>query len=93
MTTFRSFDEQGNMIRCGRTGCGKQGVVSAGRAEAAEIGRDILAQGGNAIDAGRRQPKAHRLVVLQPGIHLSQRSPDEGIVGVNQVGQGLGLFF
>lgn len=51
MTTFRPFDEQGNMIRTGRTGTGKQGVVSAGRAEAAEIGREILAQGGNAIDA------------------------------------------
>ena len=51
MTTFRPFDEQGNMIRTGRTGCGKTGVVSAGRAEATEIGRDILAQGGNAIDA------------------------------------------
>ena len=51
MTTFRPFDEQGNMIRTGRTGCGKTGVVSAGRAEASRIGRDILAQGGNAIDA------------------------------------------
>ena len=51
MTTFRPFDENGNMIRSGRTGSGKQGVVSAGRAEAAQIGRDILARGGNAIDA------------------------------------------
>ena len=44
MTAFRPFDEQGNMIRTGRTGSGTQGVVSAGRAEAAEIGREILAQ-------------------------------------------------
>lgn len=51
MTTFRPFDEQGNMIRTGRAGTGRQGVVSAGRAEAAHIGREILAQGGNAIDA------------------------------------------
>ena len=51
MTAFRSFDEQGNMIRIGRACTGRQGVVSAGRAEAAEIGRDILARGGNAIDA------------------------------------------
>lgn len=51
MTAFRSFDEQGNMIRTGRACMGRQGVVSAGRAEAAEIGRDILARGGNAIDA------------------------------------------
>ena len=51
MTDFRPFDEQGNMIRTGRTCTCSQGVVSAGRAEAAEIGRDILARGGNAIDA------------------------------------------
>lgn len=51
MTTFRPFDEQGNMIRTGRACTGTTGVVSAGRAEASEIGRDILARGGNAIDA------------------------------------------
>ena len=51
MTDFRPFDEQGNMIRTGRTCTGSRGVVSAGRAEAAEIGRDILASGGNAVDA------------------------------------------
>ena len=48
---LRSFDGQGNMIRTGRDCVGETGVVSAGRAEAAAIGRDILAQGGNAIDA------------------------------------------
>ncbi|MCI5615681.1 MAG: gamma-glutamyltransferase, partial [Clostridia bacterium] len=48
---LRSFDGQGNMIRTGRSCIGEAGVVSAGRAEAAAIGRDILAQGGNAIDA------------------------------------------
>lgn len=48
---FRSFDENGQMIRTGRSGEGRRGVVSAGRAEAAAIGRDILRQGGNAIDA------------------------------------------
>ena len=51
MTTFRPFDENGNMIRSGRACTGTQGVVSSGRAEASQIGRDILAQGGNAIDA------------------------------------------
>ncbi|MBR4861287.1 MAG: gamma-glutamyltransferase [Firmicutes bacterium] len=51
MTEFRPFDEKGNMIRTGRTCTCSQGVVSAGRAEAAEIGHDILAQGGNAVDA------------------------------------------
>lgn len=48
---LRSFDGQGNMIRTGRDCVGETGMVSAGRAEAAAIGRDILAQGGNAIDA------------------------------------------
>ena len=43
---FRSFDENGQMIRTGRSGEGRRGVVSAGRAEAAAIGRDILRQGG-----------------------------------------------
>ncbi len=51
MIDFRPFDEQGNMIRSGRSCTGKKGVVSAGRAEAADIGRNILQQGGNAIDA------------------------------------------
>ena len=51
MMDFRPFDEKGNMIRTGRACTGKQGVVSAGRAEAADIGREILASGGNAIDA------------------------------------------
>ncbi len=51
MTTFRPFDENGNMIRSGRSCTGRTGVVSAGRAEASEIGRAILEQGGNAIDA------------------------------------------
>lgn len=51
MTDFRPFDEAGNMIRTGRSCTGKQGIVSAGRAEASEIGREILARGGNAVDA------------------------------------------
>ena len=48
---FRSFDATRQMLRTGRSGQGRRGVVSAGRAEAAAIGRDILRQGGNAIDA------------------------------------------
>ena len=50
-TDFRPFDENGNMIYGGRACTAKRGVVSAGRAEAAEIGREILAAGGNAVDA------------------------------------------
>ena len=48
---FRPFDEQGNMIRSGRACTAKKGVVSAGRAEAAQIGKEILEKGGNAVDA------------------------------------------
>ena len=44
---FRSFDGNGEMIRGGRACSGSKGMVSAGRAEAAAIGRDIIAKGGN----------------------------------------------
>lgn len=65
MIDFRPFDEQGNMIRSGRACTGKKGVVSAGRAEAADIGRSILQQGGNAIDAA--VATAFALGVCEPG--------------------------
>lgn len=65
MIDFRPFDEQGNMIRSGRTCTGKKGVVSAGRAEAADIGRTILQKGGNAIDAA--VATAFALGVCEPG--------------------------
>ncbi len=51
MLDFRPFDAQGNMIRTGRGCVGSEGVVSSGRAEASQIGCDILRRGGNAIDA------------------------------------------
>lgn len=51
MTPFLPFDEQGNMIRSGRACMAQKGIVSAGRAEAAEAGKEILAAGGNAVDA------------------------------------------
>ena len=50
-TDFRPFDDNGRMIWSGRACKGAKGVVSAGRAEAAQIGRDILAAGGKAVDA------------------------------------------
>ena len=50
MIDFRPFDEQGNMIRSDRACTGKKGVVSAGRAEAADIGRNILQQGVHILD-------------------------------------------
>ncbi|MEA5039197.1 MAG: gamma-glutamyltransferase [Clostridiaceae bacterium] len=49
--SFRSFDEQGNMIRTGRGAESACGMVSAGRQEAGCAGREILAAGGNAVDA------------------------------------------
>jgi len=51
MTSLRSFDDTGAMIRTGRGCVGRRGVVSSGRAEASEIGASILERGGNAIDA------------------------------------------
>ena len=51
MTPFLPFDKQGNMIRSGRACMAQKGIVSAGRAEAAEAGKEILAAGGNAVDA------------------------------------------
>ncbi len=39
------------MIRDPRSCEGSRGMVSSGRAEASEIGRDILVAGGNAVDA------------------------------------------
>lgn len=50
-TDFRPFDAQGNMIYGGRACTGAKGAVSSGRAEASVIGKEILAAGGNAVDA------------------------------------------
>ena len=51
ITTFRPFDENGHMKHSGRACAAKRGVVASGRAEASEIGKEILAAGGNAVDA------------------------------------------
>lgn len=51
MMLFRSFDEQGRMIRTGRSARSAGGMVSAGRWEASCAGREILKKGGNAVDA------------------------------------------
>ena len=50
-SSLRSFDEQGRMIRTGRSVRGRRGIVCAGRAEAAAIGAKVLSEGGNAVDA------------------------------------------
>ena len=50
-TAFLPFDDAGRMIRGGRSCVANNGMVSAGRAEAAAIGCSILEQGGNAVDA------------------------------------------
>ena len=49
--SFRSFDSAGQMLRTGRSARSAAGMVSAGRYEAACAGREILAAGGNAVDA------------------------------------------
>lgn len=49
--TWKPFDENGEMIRTDRNAVGEVGVVSTSKYEASKIGRDILKQGGNAIDA------------------------------------------
>lgn len=49
--TWKPFDENGEMIRTDRNAIGEVGVVSTSKYEASKIGRDILKQGGNAIDA------------------------------------------
>ena len=51
ITNFRPFDENGHMKHSGRACAAKRGVVASGRAEASEIGKEILAAGGNAVDA------------------------------------------
>ena len=50
-TDFRPFDTNGNMIHSGRACIAARGAVSSGRAEASQIGKEILAAGGNAVDA------------------------------------------
>lgn len=48
---FKLFDENGVVLRTGRDAVGSQGVVSTSKYEASKIGRQIIEQGGNAIDA------------------------------------------
>ncbi|MBS9775634.1 MAG: gamma-glutamyltransferase [Fusobacterium sp.] len=48
---WRPFDENGEMIRNDRDAMGEKGVISTGKFEASKIGKEILAKGGNAIDA------------------------------------------
>lgn len=48
---WKPFDENGEMKRTDRNAVGEFGVVSTSKFEASKIGRDILKNGGNAIDA------------------------------------------
>ncbi len=48
---FVLWDKDGKLTTTGRDGSGKKGVVSAGKYEASKIGKKIIEQGGNAVDA------------------------------------------
>ncbi|MGL5232465.1 MAG: gamma-glutamyltransferase [Fusobacteriaceae bacterium] len=48
---FKPYDENGKILRTGRDATGKTGVVSTGKFETSKIGAEIIAKGGNAIDA------------------------------------------
>ena len=48
---FKLFDENGKLLRTDRGDVGENGMISSGRYEASKIGRKIIEDGGNAIDA------------------------------------------
>ena len=48
---FQLWDENGVVLRTGRSATGTQAVVASGKYEASKIGIQILEAGGNAIDA------------------------------------------
>ncbi len=48
---FVLFDKDGQTLRTGRDATGEQGIVSTSKYEASKIGRQIIEEGGNAIDA------------------------------------------
>lgn len=51
VAAFKLFDENGDIIRTGRSDEGEKGMVSSGKVESSQIGRSILEKGGNAVDA------------------------------------------
>lgn len=48
---FVLYDENGVLTKTGRDAVGTTGVVSSGKYETSKIGKTILEQGGNAVDA------------------------------------------
>ena len=48
---FVLWNEDGSLTKTGRDDSGENGVVSSGKYEASKIGRMIIEQGGNAVDA------------------------------------------
>ncbi|MDY5923371.1 MAG: gamma-glutamyltransferase [Oscillospiraceae bacterium] len=48
---FVLWNEDGTLTTTGRDAAGENGVVSSGKYEASKIGRTIIEQGGNAVDA------------------------------------------
>lgn len=48
---FQLWDKDGNLTTTGRDDTGKNAIVSSGKYEASKIGREIIKNGGNAVDA------------------------------------------
>lgn len=48
---FVLWNDDGTLTKTGRDAAGENGVVSSGKYEASKIGRMIIEQGGNAVDA------------------------------------------
>lgn len=61
---FRLFDENGKPLNPPRGGVGENAIVSTSKYEASVVGRQILEQGGNAVDAA--VASAFALGVVEP---------------------------
>lgn len=48
---FQLWDKDGNLTTTGRDDTGKNAIISSGKYEASKIGREIIKNGGNAVDA------------------------------------------
>lgn len=61
---FRLFDDKGNPLNPPRDAIGENAIISSQKYEASKIGADIIAKGGNAVDAA--VATAFALGVVEP---------------------------